>query len=237
MKRTMVVIAVAAATLQGCSNVESEDVATSGVNAQIRATADGSGSTQVRATLRVGGGTSNTFLDLSGDDVLEASYDQSAQAMSREELLGAISYVTSFPVEAEGSEFVVALLRSVDDGAPDSRATLPAPFAISAPAAESVHSRGADVSLVWSPSGAADPMTWIANGPCVQARSGVVAGDPGTLTLPAGTFVAHENQTGETCTVEVTLTRSRTGILDPGYGEGGEVRGEQVRRLQILSAP
>ena len=235
MKRWGAVVAIT--LVVGCAKVESEDVATSGVHADIRASADGSGSTQVRTTLRVGGATSNTFLDLAGDDKLEVTQGETTQSPAREELLEAVSYVSSFPVDAADTEFKVAFLRSIDDGAPDSRVVLPAPFAITAPAAESTHSRVVDVTLEWSPSAGGDAMTWIASGNCVQMRSGNIAGDPGLLVLPAGTFVAHENQTTATCEVTVTVHRTRGGTLDPNYGEGGNVRGEQVRRLEILSAP
>src|SRR5688500_2218758 len=190
MKRLMALAAIA--SLAGCATVESEDVATSGVYADIKASADGSGVTQVRASLRVGGGTSNTFLDLSGDDRLETTHGQDTQSMAREELLGAVSYVTSFPVEAADSQFVVAFHRTIDEGAPSSTAVLPAPFAISAPAAETTFSRTSDVTVTWSPSATGDAMTWVANGDCVAMRLGNIAGDPGSLVIPAGTFVAHD---------------------------------------------
>ena len=50
--------------LVACESVDSTAVTTAGVYADITAMADGSGSTRTTAILKVGGATSNTYLDL-----------------------------------------------------------------------------------------------------------------------------------------------------------------------------
>jgi hypothetical protein len=61
--------AVALAPLVACEAVDSEDVLTSGMYADLAVTNTGS-NTRAAAILRVGGASSNTFVELTGDDSL-----------------------------------------------------------------------------------------------------------------------------------------------------------------------
>jgi hypothetical protein len=237
MKSAAAILLAAPLLLTACGNLSSEDVKTSGIHADIVASTDGTGSTEVRATLRVGGATSNQFLDLSGDDELMASTTSgSAQPMSRQELLGAISYVSTFPVDAPDTGFKVDFERTVDVSAPDSHATLPAAFAITAPADQANASRAADLQVTYSSSGSGDAMSWLATGDCIQPAWGSIAGDPGVFVLSAGKLVAYDGHQTDTCTVTITVARTRAGTLDPAFGSG-TVQGQQVRRVDVRSAP
>src|SRR3569832_2813747 len=62
-------------------SVESTDVRTTGVYPEFQIVADGSGTTNASARLKVGGNDSNTFLDLQGSDVLEVSAKRQTQRM------------------------------------------------------------------------------------------------------------------------------------------------------------
>ena len=39
------------------------------------------------------------------------------------------------------------------------------------------------------------------------------------------------------CTVTATLSRDYTGVLDPGYGEGGSMRASQGCSIELASTP
>jgi len=39
------------------------------------------------------------------------------------------------------------------------------------------------------------------------------------------------------CTVTISVTRSRAGSLDSHYGKGGDILGQQVRTATITSTP
>jgi hypothetical protein len=46
----------------------------------------------------------------------------------------------------------------------------------------------------------------------------------------------REDAPGDTCTIEVTITLRRRGVLDP-YFSGGRFVGQQARSLYLLSRP
>ncbi|MFH1808756.1 MAG: hypothetical protein ABIJ09_08420 [Pseudomonadota bacterium] len=239
MKRLAVVVCAASSMwLLACENVDSEDVMTSGVYADISATADGAGQSLVKASLRVGGGASNTYLDLMGNDKLVASQDTTDKDMVKRTLLGAVWYEATFDADAADTPFKVAFTRTVDDGAPESTLTLPTPFAITVPAADAQFSRASDdITVTWDPGSSSDTMHLTADGDCIQIWTKDLDGDAGTAVIPHAEIVAHENQEATTCTVTVTVGRRRAGTLDTGYGEGGVVWGIQQRTIKIKSAP
>src|SRR5256885_2639245 len=97
----------------GRSSTQSKDVATDALYANVSVTSDGSGQSVATASLQVGGVTSNDFLDLSPGDTLVASEDGgSPQTMTREELLGAVFYQTTFGVDSAGTLFQIAFDRT-----------------------------------------------------------------------------------------------------------------------------
>ena len=146
-----------------------------------------------------------------------------------------LGHNATFQTDAEDDEFVVDFQRTLDDGAPRSVATLPAPFAIAAGAAST--SRAAALDLDWSP-GSADQMSWSASGDCIDSVGQVPVDDSGTTTIAANTLKKRAAAgTPDSCTVTVTMTRFRDGDLDPGYGKGGAAYGVQERTLTFTSTP
>ena len=224
--------------LVACESVESTDVLTSGVYADISATADGSGSTETSAILRVGGGNSNTFLQLVEDDTLTASQGDDSQAMTEVNLGDWYSYVATFEVDEEDAEFAVAFERTVDEGAPNTTMSLPAPFDLTAPEADvTVAAAEEDITISWEPADAGDDMSWDIDGDCIQAEGDSVDGDPGIAVIEAGTLEWWDDEEPATCEATITVTRSRAGSLDEGYGEGGTAYGRHQRQVKILVAP
>jgi hypothetical protein len=229
-------LCVLALFASGCAKTESSDLLTSGMYADLAARSTGTGTTTVHATLYVGTPNHLNFVELTGDDQLTASYGGQYQVMNQTELLNIVSYSAEFPTDVEGAAFDIVLDRSIDAGAPRSTATLPAKFSLSPP--PETAPRAAALTLSWSPAASADAMAWKATGACIGDAQGVITGDPGTLTIPAGTFMKRAGQNiADTCTVSITVTRSRPGVLDTHYGKGGVVTGSQDRTVMVMSTP
>ena len=231
-------LALTAVFGSGCAQVESDDVKTDGIYADLLVQADGSGSSVATAALKVGGASSNTFLDLTAGDALEAANGDDVSAMVRNEALGVIWYSAIFAVDSADAPFKISFLREEDVSAPDSDVTMPAGFAITAPAPNTSFSRASDAVVVtWDNSGSTDGFSWQITGDCIVAQFGNQTADNGTLTIPAGAIQPGQNQGANSCTANIQLFRTRAGTLDGAYGEGGVIRARQTRTISILSAP
>jgi hypothetical protein len=232
----MIKLCLLALLASGCAKTESSDLLTSGIYAGLSARATGAGTTTVSATLYVGNPNNLNFVELTGDDQLIASYGGQSKTMNQSELGNLVSHYAEFPTDADGAAFQIAFKRVVDAGAPMSTVTLPARFTVTPPPA--CASRAAALALTWSPAASADPMTWKATGACIADAQGGITGDPGTMMVAAGTFVKRPGQNiADTCMVTITVTRSRTGVVDTHYGKGGSAAGIQERTVSVMSMP
>jgi hypothetical protein len=238
-KDSLILVAGLALVGTACEKVESEDVNTSGIYANIQVVANGDGQSQVIATLKVGGDTSNVFIDMSGDDKLEATSGEENKELAKDNEVGNIvRYKASFDGDEEDKDFKVAFIRTVDDGAPESTVTLPAPFGITSPDADTSFSReNDDLVIEWENAGTEDAMHISANGDCVKLYTKAIDGDPGTHTIEKTVIDPKDEQETVNCPVTVTITRTRGGTLDTAYGEGGVISGQVVRTLELLSTP
>jgi hypothetical protein len=231
----MTKLGLIALVLAGCTRVDSDDILTSGIHAQIGATANGDGTTRVSATLYLGNPINLNFVDLTGGDRLIARGGDEEKVMTETIILNIVGHSATFQTDNEDDEFEVAFVREVDGGAPSSIATLPAPFEID-PVAASV-SRAAALDLTWDTT-APDLMRWSASGDCIDSAGDDIGTDEGGTTLLPSTLQKRQgSMVADSCVVTLTVTRQRLGELDPAYGEGGSVSGEQVRTVQFMSTP
>lgn len=228
-------LALLAAILGGCTTVESSDVLTSGIYASITAEGRGDGTTDVTATLFVGNPIGLDYVELTGDDKLLVRAPGITKEMRETELLNTVGHHAEIPVDAEGTQIEVAFERTIDAGAPHSTATLPAKFSItSSPQAAA---RTQPITVAWSPASSGDTMTWTATGDCIELESAPMP-DSGTVTIDAGLLKKRMGtNVPDQCEVTITIARSRLGMLDPGYGKGGEIRGMQTRTVKVVSTP
>jgi hypothetical protein len=217
----------------GCSeSVESTDVRTTGIYPEIDVVATGSGSSRVTVRLKVGGRNSNTFLDLTGGDTLEATVDGDTKTLDE---TSDETYSATFPIDAEGTEFVIAFLRDEEDeSAPESTVSMPAPFDLSVDPREA--SRAADdVELSWDPPGSGD-LEFSMSGDCIKSETDDIP-DSGSFTITADSVETFESDKDESCTVDVELERSRRGSIDPEFTEGGSIVARHVRGGSFTSTP
>jgi len=232
--RTLAFIAVLAT---GCAQTDSSDLLTSGIYAQIAASASGDGTTRVTATLYVGNPLNLNFVNLSGDDQLVASHGSAEMVMTETVLLNVVSHHATFNTDNPGDQFQVALERSVDNGARNSIAVLPERFTLD-PLTTTTASRAQPLTLTWSPLDAPNMMRWEARGDCIELESQNLSADGGTLTIEAGRLAKRMGEgVADECPITITVTRSRPGQLDPGYGKGGIIAGQQVRSVMLTSTP
>jgi hypothetical protein len=232
--RPVLALALGAAA---CQPVDSASIKTSGIYADLLAQADGSGSTQVTARLRVGGALSNTVLDLSaGDQLAAASGDERHDLARHDGLLGDVYYGASFSGDSAEKPFTVAFTRTGDTGAPSSAAALPAPFTLASPAAGASFSRARDsITVRWS-AATADRVSVSLVGACVQVVSATDQSGA-DYTVNAGQLQAAQDHATDTCPVTITVTRERAGHVDAAYGDGGVFVARQVRTVAVQSKP
>lgn len=219
-----------------CQTTESDNILTRGMYASIEARSDGNGSTTVSTSLYLGPPSDLIFIDLVAGDQLVAHNRDQSKVMTEIIILNIVNHTATFPTDVEGEEFEVEFRRQVDPGAPSSLVTLPGPFTLDGVPASV--SRNVAFGVSWTgSSGQTDRMKWSASGSCIESASGTITGDPGSVTMPAGTFRKQPGQNiPDSCEVRVTVTRERDGDLDRAY-EGGSVTGTQTRSVTFTSTP
>ncbi len=236
--KTRLLLATAVLSLAGCTceTVDSGDIKTSGLYADLEADATGNGRTSLKATLTLGPG-SLTYLRLEEGETLVATSGTTSKTMSRTSLFGATWYETEIAADAADTPFTIALTRVSDTSAPASTVTLPAPFTILAPTANQVVSRaGGPLALTWQAAGSTDELRLGASGPCIESvPEAALTGDSGSHQLAA--FQAKENEAATTCNVTLTLRRVRRGTVDPAYGKGGAFTARVMRQVTVSSTP
>ncbi|WP_437955536.1 hypothetical protein WME76_29010 [Sorangium sp. So ce119] len=234
-KTTMAMFGLAATgLLAGCTEtLDSKQIRTGGISATLEATADSASSTSLKATLRVGGDESNTYVILSGGDRISAAADGEEVEMSAQ---GTGVYVADFDVGAGDTEFTVALDREDDDDATGNAGTLPDPFDLEELPREAVP-RDEEITIAWSPSGSGDDMAIHVDGDCIFPVRIDVGGDPGTYTIDAGTLESTRSQDPETCDVDVVVSRTRKGTTDNKFDPESSFELSQVRTGRFPSAP
>ena len=223
--------------LVACESVDSESVLTSGVFAEYTAVSDGTDA-RAQAVLRVGGASSNTFLNLEGGDELSVSAGEESSDLSEQNLGDYFYYTADLSSIAPGTEYDFSFIRTVDDGAPSSTCSMPDAFELSGPEADAGVSRSADALTVsWTESGKADAMELRVKGDCIFDYVESISGDPGTFVVEAGKLQTPDEQVDQSCDATVELYRKRAGSLDAGFGEGGFIYAAQVRSVKIRLDP
>ena len=243
MRRVPALIGVAFAfTWVACGKtIDSTDLRTSGVSAEMSAVADGSGQTMVTADLRQGSGSS-THLDLKGSDELVAiaatGQSQKMTKVKPSDIANYYVYRASLAVET--GVVVVAFNRGPEDtSAPGSQATLPDPFTLAGVVPGQTVTRARGLTLTWTPVPGGGNMLWTRSG-CLSG-SGTIpdagslsfddAGlasptldDPPRIPLDAATLDAGATRPDggiASCAAQICLERSGSGLVDPAFGAGG----------------
>lgn len=219
--------------LSACTEtVDSKNIRTGGISASITAIATTDAATTVAATLKVGGPTSNTYVDLEGGDRIFAVSGDKRLEM---EAQGSGRYEIDFNTAAADTEFLVDLQREVDADAPASIGKLPGPFSFALP--NTSVPRGQELAITWMPSGSSDNMTIELSGTCIFNRTIDIPGDTGSHKIPGGTITPTNPDKQETCDVNVEMKRSRKGTPDTTFDPDSSFVLTQTRTAKFTSAP
>jgi hypothetical protein len=232
------------AGLSACSSIDSDDIDTDAITADItvRPRADGS-ATEVAATLSAG---ALTFIDLQAGDRLVASSGDAQVELSASDVLGAVSYAATLDgVGAAGATVTVAFEREAFTSAPSSTVVLPAPVSITAPDAAASFSRAEDDLVVALAAVASDdPVRVSWSGECVVADGIDVPAGQASVTLAKGTIQKAEPSSSDadaapiadSCSLRIVAERTVQGVLDPAY-EGGRISAATSDSREVTTTP
>ncbi len=149
----ILVVISAVLSITACESVDSDDIRTSGLYANINVVANGDGNTRVKTRLTVGGVFSNTNLELEKGDQLVASASGGSSIIMREdkELLGGVEYKATLLFDTENPQINVAFNRPSGISAPESYVVLPAPIVFVTPQVGQTFKRSDNIKLSWIP--------------------------------------------------------------------------------------
>lgn len=220
----------------GCADIASSDVRTSGIYADISVEARGNGGSEARVILRAGGASSTTYVQLTGTDRLTVSLEGQTVPMV-EESLGVIHhYVATFPSAPVDVDYTLAFERTLDESALNSTVALPPELTLEPAGVDTFSRLDEDLTVSWSPT-STEPVSLAVTGGCIDSWSIDLPSDGGSYVIPRGTLVPRNVALPEGCALDVTVTRTRAGSVDPAFGEGGAAAGRQVRSYSISSTP
>ena len=222
-----------------CSEVKSSAVTTEGIYIDYAVVTEGAGSgSEANTTLRVGGVTSTTFVDLEAGDQLVVSVNEESQVLSQSSLGVIHSYDAAFTADVEGDEFLLSFDRADVEGAPETIAVLPAPFVLTEPVVDAVVSRSdeaGELVVAWDNQGD-DRMSIVVEGDCFVSYLATDQSDSGTHIIPLSYFKDNEYDPTTSCAATVVVERQRAGSVDPAFA-GGQARGIQKRSVNIRLDP
>lgn len=236
--------ALAAPALVACTNIDSDDLDTDAMQPtiQVRST-DGADGSSVSVVLHVGD-SPTTFVELQGDDSLTASAGEETVTLEGSELLGVVQYTGNLDTKTAGAVVTIAFTRTEEGkaSAPDSNVTLTEGLALTAPAGGATASRAADLAIAWDSAASDDQVRVGWSGSCVVEGSRDVTAGQNTLTLEGGSIAKREQGENEEdpvpddCDVTLTVSRSRSGDIDPAFG-GGSISHTFTDSVTFASEP
>lgn len=217
----------------GCSKetTSSTNVKTAGIAALIDVYANNASSARVHVELRVGGSSSNAYVDLEGSDRLIATADDQEKTL---EAVDTGEYETTFDGVGEDTVFTVTLNRPDDTTAADNTGTLPAPFDLDDPE-DGLSRKDDELIISWSPE-SDDKMRFEFDGDCIFDWEKNVP-DTGSYTLAKDTLDSTGGDEPEACDIELTAVRTRQGAADSKFDRESWFRLHQRRRVSFISNP
>lgn len=250
VKGVAVLIFLTCVISTGCSKTDSANVTTKAIFADIKIVGNSKGTTDVFVDLDVGSGLNGTDLELSDGDSLTATANGQTQILSKSSNIMNIEYITTFDTNEADMEVTVSFTRENGLSAPDSKATLPAPFTLTAPTDGDLFGLNDPVIFEWLPVDETSRIGIVSIYTCQNTDA------EGTLTT-IGTGISERivdngftsytmrelfgTSSPETynrgCTLELEVSRSRAGSIDSHFGEGGRIIAKQSETLEIRYDP
>jgi hypothetical protein len=233
-RSTLVSLCLVGLTSMGCSTetTGSSNIKTGGIAALIDVYANDDTTATVHVELKVGGSSSNTYVNLEGSDELVATAGGKTKTLSS---VDRGIYEADFSGLEPGTEFQVTLERPDDTTASENSGILPDPFDFTEPASD-LSRKDDDLDLVWDPSGTGDDMEIEIDGDCTFPYSHKMA-DTGAYTVDAGEIESTGGDDPETCNLTAELTRTKDGSADTLFDPESYFRLHQSRSAKFTSNP
>lgn len=237
-------LVIAAPALVACTNIDSDDLDTDAMQPTINVrSTDGADGSSVSVVLHVGD-SPTTFVELQGDDVLTATAGEQTVTLDGSELIGLVQYDGDLDTKTPGDVITVAFTRTEEgkESAPDSNVALTEGLALTAPAGGATSSRAANLDIAWTSAASEDQVRVGWSGGCVVDGSRDVTAGANSVTLEAGSIAKREQGENEeepvpdNCDVTLTLSRSRSGAIDPAFG-GGSIAHTFTDSVTFASQP
>lgn len=225
----------------GCSTVESKDIRTSGMTANLIVTLpENADEADVSASLRVG---TLTFVELASNEEITAAGGGQTTKLDHHRAAGVTEYRNRLDgVTKAGTEITFNLKRDGDNtSAPTSTVVLPERVRLVAPAAGTTYSRRTAIAVRFDsePSQLPSVLTWA--GECIQPGSLQLEPGRTSATIARGSIkpaatTATAKASSSTCQIDLTVTRRVEGTLDKAFKDGSiAAETQSVRR--VVSAP
>ena len=233
-RSTLASLCLVGLAAMGCSKetTGSSNIKTGGIAALIDVYADDDTTATVHVELRVGGDSSNTYVDLEGSDKLTATAGGKTKTLS---VVDSGIYEADFSALEPGTEFSVLLDRPDDTTASDNSGTLPDPFDLDEPASE-LSRADDDLEVTWAPADTGDDMKLELDGDCTFPYSKDLA-DNGAYTVAAGELDSTGGDMPESCNVTAEMTRTKAGSADTVFDPESYFRLHQRRSAKFTSNP
>lgn len=222
---------------------ESENIATPGIYARMNVDTLSTGSSKVTVELNVGG-LNGTNISLSANERLEASNAGTTKIMNRDTDFLDVDYEIGFDTYDVSSPFRVALFRSSGEVIDGSFVFLPPDFDISSPQTDQIFSIDDRLPIMWTANDPGQVIDLFVATRCTNNTGGTAASSQ-RFELPDDGFedfdlsqlnAATDNTIDrtQTCLLDVTIERARTGTLDPEFTSGGSISSRQARSVEDL---
>lgn len=219
----------------GCSKetTSSANIKTGGIAALIDVYADNDTTATIHVELKVGGDSSNTYVDLEGSDKLVATVGGKTKTLT---VVDTGVYEADFSGVEGGTEFQVTLDRPDDITASENSGTLPDPFTLDEPASDL--SRMSDpLEVTWAPADTGDRMTLNVDGTCIFDYDDDDMSDTGSYTVAAGKLDSTGGDMPETCDLTANVERVKEGAADTVFDPESYFRLHQRRSAKFTSKP
>jgi hypothetical protein len=220
----IILLALLAGT--GCQQIDSYNIPTDAVEAQIRVTSFELGSDTISTTLKLQG-EALTYFELGAGEQLYVASDGYEFPM----FPAAFGYQASLPQGGDDRLVQVAFLRSRFGSALDSYVSMPPSFSVFAFGESDAF--GDRLAIEWDVI-SHDPISVSLDGPCMHPYTFDIGAfeDIGSHVISAEELPVHNSWLGQDCRVQVSVDRVREGELDPALS-GGFISATQTRTTSI----
>jgi len=242
--RAVLIIGIIASVLSACAEVESEDLRTSGIYAEMHVTAEDD-SAFVQARLRTGRALDADSVLLSPGDQLSAAVSGVSIPLLKSDSGG---YTGLLDNVAGGSEINIKFSRLDAVDASNSRVTLPKAFELTAPALAETFKSGETITAAWSPNDPANTVLVNYSIDCTASDNNGIPYGKEYSVADTGTHTASIDEilnvlgtqdklvSGISCPLEIKVERINYGTLDNAFTKGGSILAtrEQSRLVNVI---